>query len=60
MFFSLSPPILPVCHTPFFLYKTVPFSQSNFNADNCLVGGRTMDYGPFGFIERYDPKWGMW
>jgi hypothetical protein len=24
------------------------FRQGNFNADNCLVGGRTMDYGPFG------------
>ena len=26
----------------------VGFCQGNFNADNCLVGGRTMDYGPFG------------
>ena len=25
----------------------VGFVQGNFNADNCLVGGRTMDYGPF-------------
>ena len=31
--------------------------QSNFNSDNCLVGGATLDYGPFGFMERYDPKW---
>ena len=23
----------------------VGFAQGNFNADNCLVGGRTMDYG---------------
>ena len=23
----------------------VGFCQGNFNADNCLVGGRTMDYG---------------
>lgn len=38
----------------------VGYVQSNFNADNCLVAGRTVDYGPFGFIERYDPKWGMW
>eukprot|EP00929_Paragymnodinium_shiwhaense_P103409 TRINITY_DN66899_c0_g1_i1.p1 TRINITY_DN66899_c0_g1~~TRINITY_DN66899_c0_g1_i1.p1 ORF type:complete len:357 (-),score=45.97 TRINITY_DN66899_c0_g1_i1:299-1369(-) len=38
----------------------VGYVQSNFNADNCLVNGRTMDYGPFGFIETYDPEWGMW
>lgn len=38
----------------------VGYVQSNFNSDNCLVGGRTMDYGPFGFVERYDPDWGMW
>eukprot|EP01062_Namystynia_karyoxenos_P025948 TRINITY_DN20311_c0_g1_i1.p1 TRINITY_DN20311_c0_g1~~TRINITY_DN20311_c0_g1_i1.p1 ORF type:complete len:643 (+),score=191.16 TRINITY_DN20311_c0_g1_i1:98-1930(+) len=38
----------------------VGYVQSNFNSDNCLVGGRTMDYGPFGFVERYDPAWGMW
>ena len=25
--------------------------------DNCLVGGRTMDYGPFGFIEKFEPLW---
>eukprot|EP00928_Gymnodinium_smaydae_P000578 TRINITY_DN10218_c0_g1_i1.p1 TRINITY_DN10218_c0_g1~~TRINITY_DN10218_c0_g1_i1.p1 ORF type:complete len:353 (-),score=34.56 TRINITY_DN10218_c0_g1_i1:120-1151(-) len=38
----------------------VGYVQSNFNADNCLISGRTMDYGPFGFIEHYDPKWAMW
>ena len=25
-----------------------------------LVGGRTMDYGPFGFIDRYDPLFAKW
>ena len=29
-------------------WMRVGFCQGNFNADNCLVGGRTMDYGPFG------------
>ena len=29
----------------------VGFAQGNFNADNCLIGGRTMDYGPFGWME---------
>lgn len=38
----------------------VGFCQGNFNSDNCLVAGRTMDYGPFGFIERYEKYWNMW
>ena len=38
----------------------VGFSQGNFNADNCLVGGRTMDYGPFGFMEEYHPLFAKW
>lgn len=27
------------------------------NSDNCLLSGRTMDYGPFGFVEAYEPLW---
>lgn len=38
----------------------VGFAQGNFNADNCLVGGRTMDYGPFGFLEEYNPLFAKW
>lgn len=38
----------------------VGYTQSNFNADNCLIGGATVDYGPFGFIERYQANWAMW
>ena len=38
----------------------VGYVQSNFNSDNCLVAGRTMDYGPFGFVEKYSPLWNMW
>ena len=38
----------------------VGYCQGNFNSDNCLIAGRTMDYGPFGFIEKYDPLWNMW
>ena len=34
----------------------VGFCQGNFNADNCLVGGRTMDYGPFGFVDKARPR----
>lgn len=38
----------------------VGFVQSNFNSDNCLAAGRTMDYGPFGFMQRFKPLWCMW
>jgi uncharacterized protein YdiU (UPF0061 family) len=38
----------------------IGFCQGNFNSDNCLVSGKTMDYGPFGFIEIYDPQFGSW
>ena len=38
----------------------VGFAQGNFNADNCLVGGKTMDYGPFGWIEEYSPLFAKW
>lgn len=38
----------------------VGFCQGNFNADNCLVGGRTMDYGPFGWMDQYDPLFAKW
>jgi uncharacterized protein YdiU (UPF0061 family) len=38
----------------------VGFAQGNFNADNCLVGGNTMDYGPFGFVEEYNPLFAKW
>ncbi len=41
-------------------WMRVGYVQSNFNSDNCLVGGLTLDYGPFGFMERYDPGWAMW
>jgi uncharacterized protein YdiU (UPF0061 family) len=38
----------------------VGFAQGNFNADNCLVSGKTMDYGPFGWIEEYSPLFAKW
>jgi len=38
----------------------VGFCQGNFNSDNCLISGRTMDYGPFGFMEKFVPLWCMW
>lgn len=30
----------------------VGYVQGNMNSDNCLLCGRTMDYGPFGFVEQ--------
>jgi uncharacterized protein YdiU (UPF0061 family) len=38
----------------------VGYVQSNFNSDGCLVSGRTMDYDPFGFLEKYDPDKNFW
>lgn len=38
----------------------VGFCQGNFNGDNCLVAGRTMDYGPFGWMDQYDPLFAKW
>eukprot|EP00928_Gymnodinium_smaydae_P045640 TRINITY_DN30395_c0_g2_i1.p1 TRINITY_DN30395_c0_g2~~TRINITY_DN30395_c0_g2_i1.p1 ORF type:complete len:563 (-),score=121.99 TRINITY_DN30395_c0_g2_i1:214-1902(-) len=38
----------------------VGFCQGNFNSDNCLISGRTMDYGPFGFVETFSPRFGSW
>ena len=38
----------------------VGFCQGNFNSDNCAVGGFTLDYGPFGFCERFDPFFQPW
>jgi uncharacterized protein YdiU (UPF0061 family) len=38
----------------------VGFAQGNFNADNCLIGGKTMDYGPFGWMEEYTPLFAKW
>jgi uncharacterized protein YdiU (UPF0061 family) len=38
----------------------VGFCQGNFNADNCAIGGRTLDYGPFGFCQIFDPDFQPW
>jgi len=35
----------------------VGYVQGNMNSDNMLLSGRTMDYGPFGFVEQYEPLW---
>lgn len=38
----------------------VGYCQGNFNGDNCPVGGYTLDYGPFGFCEMFDPAFQPW
>lgn len=38
----------------------VGYCQGNFNSDNCAAGGFTLDYGPFGFMEVFDPEYQPW
>ncbi|KEF40726.1 MAG: hypothetical protein ER33_15410 [Cyanobium sp. CACIAM 14] len=38
----------------------VGYCQGNFNSDNCAAGGYTLDYGPFGFCELFDPGFQPW
>ena len=38
----------------------VGYCQGNFNSDNTQAGGVTLDYGPFGFIEKFDPNYQPW
>ena len=41
-------------------WMRVGYCQGNFNSDNCAAGGFTLDYGPFGFIEKFDPYFQPW
>ena len=41
-------------------WMRVGYCQGNFNSDNCAAGGYTLDYGPFGFCERFDPGFQPW
>jgi len=38
----------------------VGYCQANFNSDNCAAGGFTLDYGPFGFCELFNPRFQPW
>lgn len=38
----------------------VGYCQGNFNSDNCAAGGFTLDYGPFGFIDMFEPNYQPW
>ena len=41
-------------------WQRVGYCQGNFNSDNCAAGGFTLDYGPFGFCEMFDPHFQPW
>lgn len=41
-------------------WQRVGYCQGNFNSDNCAAGGFTLDYGPFGFCETFDPWFQPW
>ncbi|THB74554.1 MAG: hypothetical protein D6B25_13290 [Desulfobulbaceae bacterium] len=41
-------------------WQRVGYCQGNFNSDNCAAGGFTLDYGPFGFCEMFDPVFQPW
>jgi uncharacterized protein YdiU (UPF0061 family) len=38
----------------------VGFCQGNFNSDNCAAGGFTLDYGPYGFMDIFNPNYQSW
>lgn len=35
----------------------VGYVQGNMNSDNTCLNGRTIDYGPYGWVEAFDPKY---
>ena len=41
-------------------WQRVGYCQGNYNSDNCAAGGFTLDYGPFGFCEIFDPEFQPW
>ena len=41
-------------------WMRVGYCQGNFNSDNCAAGGFTLDYGPFGFCELFEPGFQPW
>ena len=41
-------------------WQRIGYCQGNFNSDNCAAGGFTLDYGPFGFCEIFDPAFQPW
>ena len=38
----------------------VGYCQGNMNSDNSALGGVTLDYGPFAFMEKFNPTYNPW
>ena len=38
-------------------WQSVGFSHGVLNTDNMSIHGVTLDYGPFGFVEQFDPQY---
>jgi len=38
-------------------WMRVGYVQGNMNSDNTALGGFTIDFGPFGMVEEYNPLW---
>lgn len=38
-------------------WQLTGFAHGVMNTDNLSITGSTIDYGPFGFLERFDPAW---
>jgi uncharacterized protein YdiU (UPF0061 family) len=38
----------------------VGYCQGNFNSDNCAAVGFTLDFGPFGFCDDFNPTYQPW
>ena len=41
-------------------WMRVGYCQGNMNSDNAAIGGVTLDYGPFAFMERFEPYYNPW
>src|SRR5690606_39347681 len=39
------------------MWTAVGFQHGVMNTDNFSILGLTIDYGPYGFMDRYDPTW---
>lgn len=38
-------------------WQAMGFAHGVMNTDNMSILGETLDYGPYGFMERFDPQW---
>lgn len=38
-------------------WQLIGFAHGVMNTDNLSITGSTLDYGPFGFMERFNPAW---